>query len=233
MGATTLTGAIGNAWYFLGQVVFSWVPALVVSVTGTPPATSPTVPVSPPIPGPVTYPDLVNYLQTAAAPEAYAHFIHDWTIFVVLSLIASILLGALIAYCIVRIREVRAHEEARFEAMGHTVAAHDIPRTHLRWNKVVEEASSPDDSKWRLAILEADIMLNELLDVLGYRGETMGDKMKQVDRSNFRTIDLAWEAHTVRNKVAHQGSSLSLTQREVRRVIGLYEQVFREFKFVE
>ena len=76
-------------------------------------------------------------------------------------------------------------------------------------------------------------MLNELLDVLGYRGETMADKMKQVVRGDFNTIDLAWEAHKVRNRVAHEGAEHLLSGREARRVISLYEQVFREFKFIE
>jgi hypothetical protein len=81
--------------------------------------------------------------------------------------------------------------------------------------------------------LEADIMLNELLDLQAYRGETMADKMKQVERGDWKTIDLAWEAHKMRNAIAHQGSMQRLSEREARRVIGLYEQVFKEFKFVE
>ena len=39
-----------------------------------------------------------------------------------------------------------------------------MPRTQLRWNGILEEANSDDERKWRLAILEADIMLNELLE---------------------------------------------------------------------
>ena len=76
-------------------------------------------------------------------------------------------------------------------------------------------------------------MLNELLDVLGYRGETMADKMKQVDPAKFNGINLAWEAHRVRNALAHQGSMQELNAREARRVIELFEAVFREFRFVE
>jgi hypothetical protein len=121
----------------------------------------------------------------------------------------------------------------RSACAGHPVAAHDVSRIQLRWNGIVEEANSDDERKWRLAILEADIMLNELLDVQGYRGETMADKMKKVDRGSFRSIDAAWEAHRVRNQIAHQGSAHLLSGREARHVIGLYEEVFREFKVVE
>ena len=79
----------------------------------------------------------------------------------------------------------------------------------------------------------ADIMLNELLDTLGYRGETMADKMKTVEKGDFKTISMAWEAHLMRNAIAHQGLMKELNEREARRIIGLYEQVFREFRFIE
>jgi hypothetical protein len=229
-GADTLSGAIGNILWFFGDVAFTWVPATFAAVTGTAPGVgSPLSPLS----QPVSAPEALSYLQQASTPAAYAALFRDWSELVALSIILSLLFGALIIYCALRILEVRRHERKRFEAVEHSVAAHDVPKTHLRWNHVVEEATSDSEQAWRLAILEADIMLNELLDFLGYRGETMGDKMKQVDRANFRTIDLAWEAHLVRNKVAHQGSGLTLNKREVRHVIGLYEQVFREFKLIE
>jgi hypothetical protein len=56
----------------------------------------------------------------------------------------------------------------------------------------------------------------------------MADKMRQVDRADFRTIDLAWEAHKVRNRIAHEGSAHSLSAREARRVIDLYDAIFKE-----
>ena len=76
-------------------------------------------------------------------------------------------------------------------------------------------------------------MLNELLDLKGYKGNTMADKLKQVERADFNSIDDAWEAHKIRNTIAHEGASFQINNREVRRIIGLYEKVFREFKIIE
>ena len=118
------------------------------------------------------------------------------------------------------------------EAIAHPVAAKDVPQTQLRFNRIRDEVSGEDEHKWRVAILESDIMLNELLDILGYKGETMGDKLKGVPRSAFNTIDIAWEAHKARNQIAHEGSGYALSAREARRLVGLYEQVFREHGFI-
>ena len=75
-------------------------------------------------------------------------------------------------------------------------------------------------------------MLDEMLDSVGYRGETMGDKLKSVEKSDFLTLDLAWEAHKIRNAIAHEGAEFTIDQREARRVISLYERVFQEFEFI-
>ncbi|MDR3571007.1 MAG: hypothetical protein P4L81_02305 [Candidatus Pacebacteria bacterium] len=225
----TFAGAFGNIAWFVGDVAFTWVPATVGTVTGTAPGSSPPISL---ISQPVTLTDAAAFLQGASQSEFDALY-RSWAELVAISIVLSLLFGALVIYCAVRIMEVRRHERMRFEAAVHPVAAHDIPRTQLRWNGILEEANSDDERKWRLAILEADIMLNELLDVQGYRGETMADKMKQAERSTFRSIDAAWEAHRTRNQIAHEGSAHLLSAREVRRVMAMYEEVFREFKFIE
>lgn len=179
------------------------------------------------------HPDLADLFMTEVKT--------GWTVDTVLyvwgpifpfSILLSLLFAVGIVYCVIRILQIRRAEYLQFHKASHSVAARDVPRTHLRWNRVLEHANSNDEHQWRLAILEADIMLNELLDSLGYKGETMAEKMKQVSRGDFNSIDSAWEAHKVRNRVAHEGAESPLTEREKNRVIGLYSQIFKEFKFI-
>ncbi len=101
-----------------------------------------------------------------------------------------------------------------------------------KWKLVQEHVNSLDANKWKLAILEADIILNELLDTLNLPGQSIGDKLKAVETSDFTSIEEAWEAHKIRNAIAHQGSDFLLNEREVKRVIGLYEKVFKEFEII-
>jgi hypothetical protein len=155
-----------------------------------------------------------------------------WGDFFPLSIVLSLLFAAGIAYLAMRIMQIRRAEWAGFRKAAHTVAAEDVPRTHLRWNRIIEHAQSNDEHKWRLAILEADIMLNELLDLQGYKGETIAEKMKQVSRTQFNTIDDAWEAHKVRNRVAHEGVEYRISERDKNHTIAQYQRVFKEFGFI-
>ena len=60
----------------------------------------------------------------------------------------------------------------------------------------------------------------------------LGNKLKEVARGDFESIDEAWEAHKIRNIIAHSGSDYILTQREAKRVIDLYTKVFTELKLI-
>lgn len=99
-----------------------------------------------------------------------------------------------------------------------------------RWNIVVGYMEGKEEALWRIGILEADNLLDELLVDRGYQGITMADKLKQ---ANFNTIDLAWSAHKMRNRIAHDGSKFVLTDRIARNTLELYRSVFNEFKIFE
>ncbi len=228
----TLTGGFFHAFSFLGALLFTWIPATVISLTSTIGSDATTSPVRA-VSEPIAASQFPGFVSEVTPPDTYNALVHAWTVFAIGAFLLATPFVLVAAYTGLRLWQLRRREWAAFDDAQQPVAAKDVPRVHLRWNRVLEQANADTPESWRLAILEADIMLNELLDTLGYRGETMADKMREVDRARFNTIDQAWEAHKVRNEIAHRGSEHELNQREVRRVIGLYEHVFREFQFIE
>jgi hypothetical protein len=154
--------------------------------------------------------------------------------FRLLSTFLSLLFFSGIVYSLIRISQLIAAARKRERLKESPAHAALLVEDHAsrRWDRVVSHVQSESPADWRLAILEADIMLAELLEKMGYRGENVGEKLKTIERSDFTTIDDAWEAHKVRNLIAHQGSDYVLSRREAQRVIGLYANVFREFRFI-
>jgi len=92
--------------------------------------------------------------------------------------------------------------------------------------------NSDNPNDWKQAIIEADIMLDDVLTKLGYRGDSIGDKLKRAEPADFSTLNEAWEAHKVRNQIAHSGSTYPLNQHEANRVIQMYRKVFEEFYYL-
>jgi hypothetical protein len=154
------------------------------------------------------------------------------------SIVLSILLIFGIIFCIVRISRMRIdfYTDLRrqvAENTGQATAAHaERGAKNPKWQRVMGHIESSNPNDWRLAIMEADVMLEELAQTIGYRGETLGDKLKSVERSDFTNIDKAWEAHRIRNRIAHEGSDFQLTEREAKRAVELYRAVFEEFRFI-
>lgn len=113
-----------------------------------------------------------------------------------------------------------------------TEGVESAPIVNEKWEKVIQHINSTNPSDWKLAILECDIMLYDILEKMGYMQESIGDKLKSIEPSDFTNIEAAWEAHKIRNQIAHEGSEFMINEREAKRVIGLYELVFREFEYI-
>lgn len=150
---------------------------------------------------------------------------------------------AIVAYTTVRMFEIRAKEHKHLlhelEEYAHHQAQKekklqegDAVSKNDRWIKTLTYLFSQHGSDWKLAVIEADSMLEELMTNMGFKGETLGDKLKSATQENFRNLTAAWEVHTIRNRIAHEGASFDLTQREAKRVVAIYEQIFREFGYI-
>lgn len=100
---------------------------------------------------------------------------------------------------------------------------------HPKFAVIQGYMSSQSEALWRIGIMEADNLLFEILREKGYQGEGLGEMLKN---ASFRTVDLAWDAHKIRNRIAHEGSDFQLTEREAKRAFILYESVFRDLKAI-
>ena len=101
-----------------------------------------------------------------------------------------------------------------------------------KWDEIQKHIASMNSSDWRMAILEADILLYEMLDQMGYDGDTVAEKLKVIESSDFSNLDSAWRAHKVRNTIAHEGASYELSHEQAQNTIDLYRKVFEEFYFI-
>lgn len=166
------------------------------------------------------------------------YFIWFWPIWKIVSL--TLALGAVAwgIYSFLRLQKVETEDEKIFgkphddSFVEELTGVNDIKQENEQWKKIEWHVNSNSEANWRLAILEADIMLEDLLKTLGYFGDGVGEMLKSVDPTDMLTLNNAWDAHKVRNRIAHDGSNFQLTEREAKRVISLFEAVFREFRII-
>ena len=166
----------------------------------------------------------------ADGAELAALLAQIWLWIIVIGYILSIVALFIIAYATMRLFDLRKREEKYYQTLITVPGAKG--EEHPRWKHIKELADGTAASGWREAIIEADILLDELLTRLGYPGANIGDKLKSADALTFTTLQDAWEAHKVRNQIAHEGSAFALSEALVRRTIGRYEAIFHEFKVI-
>ena len=156
-----------------------------------------------------------------------------WEVFSIISFALSALLLFGFIYAAVRYDQLKKEEAEYLAEEERTYKhVHGSSTKSSRWQEVEGHISSDDPKDWRLAIIEADIMLEELLDSLGYVGVSIGDKLKTANVESFKTVQDAWDAHKVRNEIAHRGSDFVLTRRIATEAIAAFRRVFEEFKVI-
>lgn len=153
----------------------------------------------------------------------------------IIATILAILLITAILYLLVLLYELKhpAKAAAKKVDAAEAPAAGLMPAKNETWERIRAEVLSDNPSQWRIGIIEADIYLDKSLDLLGYYGDTLGDKLKKITETQLPSIQLAWSAHKVRNLIAHEGGDFVLTMPEARRTLSYYEIVFRELGLID
>lgn len=156
-----------------------------------------------------------------------------WYVYSILAFLISALLLFGLVYAKIRYTQLaEIEQETLRQAEASYTKQHGESSKNTRWQDALKHADSDNPNDWRLAIIEADIILEEMLDTLGYPGSTIGDRLKQASPETFRTIDDAWKAHKIRNDIAHRGTDFILTKRMAREALERYQRVFEEFSIV-
>lgn len=148
-------------------------------------------------------------------------------------MVLSVVLLVIVVYVRIRLIQVEYEGFGMRERAERELFHTQAPLAkNPRWVQVEALMDSPNESDWRRAILEADTILASLVASLGYPGDTLGEQLKNANPIQFTTINLAWEAHRMRNALAHLGEAFPLTAREARATIEQYARVFEEFDYI-
>lgn len=111
------------------------------------------------------------------------------------------------------------------EERGMTVDEKEI---HRAWRAVEEQLVSQNGSDWKLAVMSADAVMGEALEDMKIEGATMADKLKALGESHrLRSYEQLWDAHKVRNEIAHEPRR-ALSQEEARRIVQHFADALKE-----
>lgn len=112
----------------------------------------------------------------------------------------------------------------------HIIKHREIIRK--KWGKLLEKIKSGDERDLRLAIIEADSLVYEVLKEHGHPGEDMGESLKSIHPSEIDNLNDLWSAHKTRNKIAHE-ADFHLSAEEANKIIEIYHKTMEELLNIE
>jgi len=88
---------------------------------------------------------------------------------------------------------------------SHRFERNDLEAMRRRWREIVVLLKAPGEVSHKLAIVEADKLLDQALKALTMPGETLGERLRY---ASYKYPDLkeVWWAHKVRNQLVHETS---------------------------
>lgn len=150
----------------------------------------------------------------------------------VFSAMLSFLFFSGIIYLLVKTRFI----ESKFKKFEGIFKSQEIqlPKKQINkfWVKILKRVEKDSEAEWKLALIEADKIFDDLLKRMGYKGKDQAERMQQVTPLQFSNINELWQAHKIRNRLVHE-PDFHINQDEAIFFLKAYEKAFRDLALLE
>lgn len=102
----------------------------------------------------------------------------------------------------------------------------DQERYRRSWLTIERQLVRAQESSYHLVMLNADKLLDQALKQRGFKGDTMGERMKSA-QSTWSSTNNVWTAHKLRNRIAHE-TDVRVEYDTVRRALAAYKQALKD-----
>ena len=99
------------------------------------------------------------------------------------------------------------------------------------WQKIQAQGSSENENDRKQAVIAADSLIEKILAMAGYSGENLGEKLKNIEPADLDSLDALWEAHKIRNRIAHE-TGYALPKEDAERALNLFEKALKELEYI-
>lgn len=99
------------------------------------------------------------------------------------------------------------------------------------WEESQGRLRADDPDEWKAAVLEVANMLSELLGIVGYKGETLGERLDNMLPNQLENLEQVKEANKIKNKIV-QDETFAITQEEARQTAEVFGESLRYFEAI-
>ncbi len=153
-------------------------------------------------------------------------FFNIYVIIKFLFMIAAVSLLTLIIFLLTKTDWLYIHYLEDFTEISK-MKTYEVSLMSKEWKKIKKKAEKATESERKLAVLDADKLLERALTRFGYEGKTSGEKIKQCEDIDKEI----WEAHQIRSDIVHD-PSIRLSEEVTRKALMIYERALEKLKAI-
>ncbi|RJP45691.1 hypothetical protein C4587_00425 [Candidatus Parcubacteria bacterium] len=143
-----------------------------------------------------------------------------------------LILDALLAFgfvlAVVKGLKFRPHFEIRGSSTRARAASQRNKFFRDRWDATMKKFMQGTPDAVRVAIIEADSLVDEALKQMSFPGEHFADRLQKLNKEDFKTLDRLWAAHRIRNDLVHT-PGFFLSASDAKGVLEDYQAFLKEF----
>src|SRR3989344_1898339 len=129
---------------------------------------------------------------------------------------------------------VKAHREHERHKGEHPKEHAEEPAENsweTSWQEIKNFAESVRDSEWKLAVIEADKVVDDALKAKGLPGDSMGERLMMIKPNELLSLQDLWDAHKLRNLIVHD-TSYNVTHEQATAAVDSFGRTLRELGFI-
>ena len=108
------------------------------------------------------------------------------------------------------------------------------PKERLRqkWENIKKRLGTEDSSQYKIAIIEADDLIIDLITRMAYPGENTAERLANINPGQIENIEDIRKAHLVRNRIVHDGG-FAVTKEQAEETLAIYGEFLKYHEVVD
>jgi hypothetical protein len=149
----------------------------------------------------------------------------------VIKIISAFLSFAFLVIFIILLVRLWQNIKNSFYIFSASVGAKDLPKkqTQKKWEDILRKIQQGDEDSYKMAVIEADKMFDDILVRIGTSGQDMGERLKQLTEAQISNLDEIWRAHKLRNSLVHD-PDFELKRPQAEEAVRFFEKALKELQ---
>jgi hypothetical protein len=147
-----------------------------------------------------------------------------------IAIILSVIFGVILVWVVIKMGDLyknKVKDVIEGAIGGLTPPPEAVTAYDNRWQEIRRHVDSFVEAEWKLAVIEADKFVDDVLKTAGFAGESMGERLMIIKPDQIMNIQYLWDAHKLRNLLVHD-ANFRLTHQQALFAINAFESVLRE-----